>query len=136
VTETQPVKWCGRCRQTKPLYAFWRKRNNSDGYHNICAACQTPADREWSPREWDGISRVSPTTPPRTAYRKVCLSAGHESGVFWLSDADVKRARVLGLGRCALCGGLVGLEAEIGLQGQNVVREHKATGTGRKETAA
>jgi hypothetical protein len=32
-------KCCGSCKQTKPLSAFWRSRDRSDGYATACAAC-------------------------------------------------------------------------------------------------
>jgi hypothetical protein len=46
-TLTTLTKCCNRCKQEKPLDAFYKRATNLDGHHGECKKCFNVAQKEW-----------------------------------------------------------------------------------------
>src|SRR5215831_17956887 len=62
------TKVCSRCRQEKPVEAFWKNRTKGDGFQARCIACQKAITKE--------LALAFAEERRQRPGRKVCPSCG------------------------------------------------------------
>lgn len=91
--DTEGLKRCRKCGETKPLLAFYAHQTTKDGRANYCIECQCSASRDWHARNPDAVKRNNESQRHRD----------WKLQQFGLTSSSLKQMLEEQSGVCAIC---------------------------------